>query len=138
MTHIEQLKKIVPFITCEIPFSQNVCELVVGVSVTDLNLGSKSIPPNNQSRATLWVLDTCLTVGLRPLIIILMTASLSSKTYNIALGPECVVFDGMWSMFIGMTLVCLIEIGLCMFGLATADGFPCGTLLGPSILFGTE
>ena len=37
---------------------------------------------NNLSRATLWVLDTCLIVGLRPLIVILITASLSSKMYN--------------------------------------------------------
>ena len=37
---------------------------------------------NHQSRATLWVLDTCLTVGLRPLMIILITASLSSRMYN--------------------------------------------------------
>ena len=36
-----------------------------------------------------------LPFGLRPLIIILITASLSSKTYNIALEPECFVFDGM-------------------------------------------
>ena len=38
MAGIEQLKKIVPLITCEIPFSQHVCELVFGISVTDLNL----------------------------------------------------------------------------------------------------
>ena len=44
--------------------------------------GSKLILSNNQSSATLWVLDTCLIVGLRPLIIILMTASFSSKMYN--------------------------------------------------------
>ena len=44
--------------------------------------GSKLILSNNQSSATLWVLDTCLVVGLRPLMIILMTASLSSKMYN--------------------------------------------------------
>ena len=37
---------------------------------------------NHQSRATLWVLDTCLTVGLSPLMIILITASLSSRMYN--------------------------------------------------------
>ena len=42
-------------------------------------LGSKLILSNNQSRATLWVLDTCLIVGLLPLIIILITASLSSN-----------------------------------------------------------
>ena len=45
-------------------------------------LGSKFILSNNQSRATLWVLDTGLIVGLRPLMIILITASLSSKMYN--------------------------------------------------------
>ena len=45
-------------------------------------LGSKLTLSNNQSRATLWVLDTCLNVGLRPLMIILITASLSSKMYN--------------------------------------------------------
>ena len=37
MADIEQTKKIVPLITCEIPFSQHVCELVFGVNVTDLN-----------------------------------------------------------------------------------------------------
>ena len=37
---------------------------------------------NYQSRATLWVLDTCLIVGLLPLMIIFITTSLSSKMYN--------------------------------------------------------
>ena len=38
MADVEQLKKIVPFVTCEIPFSQHVCELVFGDNnVTDLN-----------------------------------------------------------------------------------------------------
>ena len=37
MADIEQMKKIVPLITCEIPFSQHVSELVFGVNVTDLN-----------------------------------------------------------------------------------------------------
>ena len=71
-----------------------------GVDVPNLNLGfeifgSKLILSNNQSRAALWIHETCLIVGLRPLIIILITASLSSKTYNIALEPEFVVFNGM-------------------------------------------
>ena len=44
--------------------------------------GSKLVLSNNQSRGTLWVLDTRLIVGLRPLIIILITASLSSKMYT--------------------------------------------------------
>ena len=37
-----------------------------------------------------------------PLIVILITASLSSKTYNMALAPESIVLDGMWSMSVGM------------------------------------
>ena len=41
--------------------------------------GSRLILSNNKSSATLWVRDTCLIVGLLPLIIILITASLSSK-----------------------------------------------------------
>ena len=41
--------------------------------------GSKWILSNNQSIATLWVLDTRLIVGLVPLVIILITASLSLK-----------------------------------------------------------
>ena len=41
-------------------------------------------------------------------------------------------------MFVGMTLVCLIRMWLCMFGLATADGFRHGSLLGPSVLLGKE
>ena len=45
-------------------------------------LGSNFILSNSQSRATLWVLETCLIVGLRPSIIILMTASVSTKKYN--------------------------------------------------------
>ena len=42
-------------------------------------LGSRLILSINQSRATLWVLDTCLIVGLCRLVIILIKALLSSK-----------------------------------------------------------
>ena len=77
-------------------------------------------------------------MGLRPLIIILITASLSSKTYNIAQESEFFALDGMLSMFVGTTLVCLIGMGLCMFSLTIADGFHRCSLLGPSVLFGTE
>ena len=44
MADIEQMKKIVPLITCETLFSQNVCELVFGVNVTDLSLGVQINP----------------------------------------------------------------------------------------------
>ena len=46
-------------------------------------LRCKLIVSNNQSRASLWVLETCLIVGLLPFMIILITASLSSKICNI-------------------------------------------------------
>ena len=56
-------------------------------------LESRLIRSNNQSSATLWVLDTCFIVGFQPLIIILITAWLSSQTNNIALEPESFTFD---------------------------------------------
>ena len=42
-------------------------------------LGSKLILSNKQSNATLWAPDTCLNKRLRPLMIILITSSLSSR-----------------------------------------------------------
>ena len=41
--------------------------------------GSRSIRSNNQSRATLWVLETCLIVGLLLLTSVMITTSSSSK-----------------------------------------------------------
>ena len=37
MTDIEQMKKIIPLITREVPFGQDVYELVFGINVTDLD-----------------------------------------------------------------------------------------------------
>ena len=45
-------------------------------------LVSKLILSNRQPSATMWVLDTCLLIGLLPLMIIPITACLSSKMYN--------------------------------------------------------
>ena len=61
-------------------------------------LESRLIRSNNQSSGTLWVLDTCLIVGLLPLMIILITASLSSNTYNRASWREDWTFEGTESM----------------------------------------
>ena len=60
--------------------------------------GSKLIRSNNQSRATLWVLETCLIVGLLLFMIILITASSSSNTYNKASWSENWTFEGTWSI----------------------------------------
>ena len=98
MADVEQTQKMIPFITCEISLCQYVCELDLGVNVFDLDfLGSKLIRSNNQSRATLWVLETCLIVGLLPFMIILITASLSSNTNNKASLREEFTFEGIKS-----------------------------------------
>ena len=95
-------------------------------------LGTNSIRSNNKSRETLWVLDTCRIVGLRPFIIILITASLSSKTYNKTLQPESVSFGGdrdccAWLDFVFACWVeclptsfsmALLHLWICLFGLA--------------------
>ena len=54
MADVEQMKKIIPFVTCEILFRQHVCELVFGVNVSDLNFG---IQINPVKHASLWDFD---------------------------------------------------------------------------------
>ena len=39
MADIKQGQQMIPFITCEIPLCQDVCELVSGVDVFDLDFG---------------------------------------------------------------------------------------------------
>ena len=51
-------------------------------------LGSKLILSNNQSNATLWLLDTCLIIELVPLMIIFITSSLSSKNGRLSFCTE--------------------------------------------------
>ena len=76
--------------------NRNVGELVFGVVELDLDFWvSKLILSNNQSRATLWVLETCLMVELLTLIIILIAASLSSKIKR-----EKLAFDVTQSTFV--------------------------------------
>ena len=100
MDDIEQAPKMIPLVTCEISFGQYVCELVFGVDVLDLEFfGSKLIRSNSHSSAPLWFLETCLIVGLLPLLIILITASLSSNTYNKASWCENCTFEGTQSMW---------------------------------------
>ena len=69
---VEQTKKMNPLITCKVSLGQYVCELLFFVSMYLIwILGSTLILSSNQSSATLWVLDTCLIVGLLPFMIIL-------------------------------------------------------------------
>ena len=39
MADVEQTKKIIPVVTCEVSFSEYLSDLVFGVNVPDLNLG---------------------------------------------------------------------------------------------------
>ena len=47
MADVEQMKKIILFVTCEITFGQNVCELMFGVDVPNWILGSRLILSKN-------------------------------------------------------------------------------------------
>ena len=44
MVDVEQMKKIIPFATCEITFGQNVGELMFGINVSNLNFRNKINP----------------------------------------------------------------------------------------------
>ena len=83
MADVKQTQKMIPIITCEISLGQYVCELVFGVNVYDFDFGVHidSIEQPIKSKSVGFEI-TCLIVGLLPLIIILITASLSSNTYN--------------------------------------------------------
>ena len=70
----------------------SVCESVYGLNVTNLDLGG----PNLSCQAKT---NPKQLLQPRPLRIILITALLSSVTYNKALEPNFVVFGGVWSMF---------------------------------------
>ena len=53
-----------------------------------------------------------------------MTASWSSKTYNIALQPECVTLDVTWSILLRSRLVCVVGIWFRMFGFVCRQVHP--------------
>ena len=90
----------IPFITCEFLLCQDVCKLVLGIDVFDLNLRVKidsieqPIKSNSMSSGNM---SHCWT-SLLPFIIILITASLSSNTYNKASRLADWTFEGTESM----------------------------------------
>ena len=94
MADVEQLKKIVPFVTYEITFGQNVYLLMFGITVSNLNFRIKINPVKQSIQSKSVGQEHMSHRGIRTLITIFITASLSSKTYNIELEPECVPFDG--------------------------------------------
>ena len=52
MANIKQSQQMIPFITCETALCQDVCKLVLGVNIFDLNLGVQidSIKTTNQEQ----------------------------------------------------------------------------------------
>ena len=64
----------------------------------------------------------------RPFIIILITASLSSKKLDWYVEPECVPLDGTWSILVRSRLVFVVGVCFRMFGWGFADRFPRGSL----------
>ena len=57
-------------------------------------------------------------------MIILITASLSSKTYHIALEPQSVTLDGTWSIVGRSRLVCMVGICFRILGCVFTHKFP--------------
>ena len=81
MADVKQIQQMIPLITRELPLVRMSASWVFGVDVLDFDFFVQVVSIE-QSSATLWVLETCLIVGLLPLKIFLITASLSSNTYN--------------------------------------------------------
>ena len=103
-------------------------------------LESRSILSTDQSKATLWVLDACLIVGLRPLIIIFNHGFIVLKDIQHSIGTR--MCSAWWNVInIGQ-----IEIGVCSWNLlrfcdwGVADRFPRGSLTSLVVLvwFGEE
>ena len=82
MANIEQAQQMIPLMTCEISFGQNLSELIFGVDVFHLDLRVQINSIKQPIKCNSVSLETCLIVGLLPLMIILITASLSSNTHN--------------------------------------------------------
>ena len=94
MADVEQTQKMIPFITCEVSLCQYVCELVLGVNVFDFDLGVQidSIKqPIKSNFCGFWKRVSLL--DFFPFVIILVTASLSSKMYNKASSREECTFE---------------------------------------------
>ena len=62
MADVEQMKKIIPFVTCEITLGENVCELMFGIDVSNLNFGTRINPvkqPIQSNSVGSWHMSHC-------------------------------------------------------------------------------
>ena len=99
MANIEQAQQMIPLITREISFGQDVSELDFGVDVFDLDFWVQIYSIQHAIQCNFWVLETCLIVRLLPFVTILITASLSSNTYSKVSWREDWTFERTESMF---------------------------------------
>ena len=97
MACVNQTQKMIPFITCEIPLGQYVCELVFGVNVFDLDLGVQIDSIEQPIKSNSVGSGNMFHCGLLPFVIILITASWSSNTYNKASWWEDLTIEGIKS-----------------------------------------
>ena len=133
MADVEQMKKIVPFVTCGITFGQNVCELMFGVNVFDLDFGIMINPvkqPIQNNSVGSWNMSHCGASSL--FMIILITASLSSKTSRLMERDQC-WSDRDWCAWLEYVSACLVvflptfltvafhHLWFCWFGLVSKD-----------------
>ena len=91
--HVEQTEKVIPLVTRKTPLVRMSAGWFFGVNIFDLDLGFKNCFCRTTNQAQLCgFLTRVLIVGLRPLILILITASLSSDLYNWdSFWEECVL-----------------------------------------------
>ena len=62
MADIEQMKKIIPFVTCEITFGQNFCELMFGINESKLNFRIKVCRDNPHNSSFSLLTSPCVSV----------------------------------------------------------------------------
>ena len=135
---IKQMKKIVPLITCEISWSQHVCELVFGVNVTDLNLCVQINPvkqPIQSISVCSWNMFHCGTSTFD-----------NHFDYRLIVPKDMQHSTGIRVLCIGWNVinVCWNDVGVLDWdGVMHVWFDDCwrgsrSSLLGPSVLFGTE
>ena len=140
MADVEQMKKIVPCVTCEITFGQNVCELMLGVHVPNLNFGvqiNSVKQPIQCNSVGSWYMSHC---GTSAFYHHCNDGFIVLKDFNIALEPEGFTFDETWSIMARSRLMCLVGIWLRMLGGVLCNRFRCSSLspLALLVLFGGE
>ena len=138
---IEQMKKIVPLITCEISFGQNVCELMFGVNVTDLDFWVQINPVNQpiQSNSVRpWNMPYCGTstfdnhLNYRLIV-------LKDIPHSTGIRLRCIWWNVINFCWIDVGVLDwdgVMHVWLC--GLQRVSPWLSLSLLGPFVLFGTE